>query len=127
MKPTKGQRMTMQQTYAYMLQHNIPRPMINAIREALIYDAVVEGSNIQTDRIYSGIAVMLRQEFGFGTERILRGLRKFDEVCGSVLDKDADGKDIADWTTIMEWLKEETGIVIHTGEDNRLICEVSRD
>lgn len=126
-RATPGQAMTLQQVYAYMLHHNIPRPMIDAIRTSLIYDAVTEGHNLQMDRIFTGIAVAARKEYGFGPERILRLLRRFDNVCGSVLDKDADGNDLADWTKIMEWLKAETGIVIHTGEENRLICEVSRE
>lgn len=124
---TKGQRMTLQAIYAYLAKKGIPRWQIDAIREALIYDAVTEGHNIQMDRIYTGIAIMLRKEYGFGVERILRGLRRFDDVCGSVLDKNMDGEDIADWTNLMEWLKADTGIVIQTGDDNRLICEVSRD
>ena len=126
-RPTPGQIMTIQQVKGYLASKGVPKHMIDAIRTSLIYDAVTEGHNLQMDRIFTGIAVAARKEYGFGPERILRLLRRFDNVCGSVLDKDADGNDLADWTKIMEWLKAETGIVIHTGEENRLICEVSRE
>ena len=124
---TKSQVYTMQYVYAYMLKHNIPKPMIDAIRTSLIYDALTEADDLKYDRIYTGIAVALRKELGFGPDRIVRVLRRFDEVCGSVLDVDENGEDTANWTAIMEWLKEETGIVIHAGDDKRLICEVSRE
>ena len=126
-RPTPGQVMTIQQVKGYLASKGVPKHMIDAIRTSLIYDAVTEGHDIQMDRIYTGIAIMLHKEYGFGVERILRGLRRFDDVCGSVLDKNMDGEDIADWTNLMEWLKAETGIVIHTGDDNRLICEVGRE
>lgn len=126
-KATPGQIMTIQQVKGYLASKGVPKPMIDAIRISLIHDAVTEGHSLQMDRIFTGIAVAARKEYGFGPERILRLLRRFDEVCGSVLDKDEEGEDIADWTDIMEWLKAETGIVIHTGEENRLICEVGRE
>lgn len=127
MKPTPGQRMTMQAVYAYLARHGIPKHMIQQIQVSLIYDAVTQGEDLKYDRIYSGIALALRKEMGWGPERILRVLRRFDDVCGSVLDKDENGEDLANWNKLMQELKEETGLVIHTGDDNRLICEVSRD
>lgn len=125
-KPTPGQKLTLQKVYAYMLAHNIPRQMIAAIRETLIYDAVVESADLRYDRIYTGVAIMLHEEFGFGATRILRGLKKFDEICGSVLDTDENGNEVANWPDLMKRLEDETEIVIHTGEDNRLICEHRR-
>lgn len=122
MKATKNQIMTLQSVKAYMLSHNIPKPMIESIRTALIYDAVVEGNFLQYDRIYTGVALMLHREFGFGAERIARGLHSFDEICGSVLSEEEGGSN-AEWPDLMQQLKDETGIVIHTGTDKRLICE----
>ena len=124
---TPGQKMTMQQVYGYLAQRGVPKHMIQMIQMSLIYDAITEGNDMKYDRIFTGIAIALRKECGWGAERILRVLRKFDEVCGSVLEKDLEGEELANWTKLMEWLKEETGIVIHTGEDTRLICEVSRE
>lgn len=123
MKPTKGQTMTMQQVYVYLTSRGVPKQKIHQIREALIYDAVTEGTDLKYDRIYTGIALMLRRAYGFGQERILKGLREFDKTVGSVLQ---DGEDSKDWTDLIRELEEETGIQIHTGSDNRLICEAKR-
>lgn len=124
MKVTDGQKLTLQKVYAYLASKGIPKQMIRAIREALIYDAVVEADDIKYDRIYTSIGIMLRKAFGFGPERIIRGLKCFDETCGSVLsDGEHEGKD---WTDLMQWFQDETGIVIHTGDDNRLVCESTR-
>jgi hypothetical protein len=119
--------MTMQQVEAYLARYGIPKQMIKKIRLALIYDAVTEGKDLKYDRIYTGIALAARRAYGFGPERILRLLREFDSICGSVLDDGEHTADPRDWTDIMQELKDETGIVINTGEDNRLICEVSRE
>lgn len=124
---TAGQQMTMQQVEAYLARYGIPKQMIKKIRLALIYDAVTEGKDLKYDRIYTGIALAARRAYGFGAKRILRLLRMFDRICGSVLEDGEHTADPRDWTDIMQELKDETGIVIHTGEDNRLICEVSRE
>ena len=125
MKATKGQNLTMQQVYAYLASKGVPKSMIRAIREALIYDAVVESTDIRYDRIYTSIGIMLRKTFGFGAERIIRALKAFDQICGSVLAVEDGGED-KDWTELMQWFQDETGIVIHTGADNRLVCESTR-
>ena len=111
--------MTIKQVEMYLLQKGIPRSMIQNIRISLTYDAVTQGHDIQYDRIFTGIALMLRKEFGFGPERIIRGLRRFDNECGSVIDDPEK-----DWGDLMKELKDETGIVIRTGDDDRLICEI---
>ena len=101
--------------------------MVDSILADLILYSVTEGKDLKYDRIYSGVALMLWRRYKLSGPEILEGLREFDRICGSVLDKDENGEDTANWTAIMEWLKEETGIVIHTGDDKRLICEVSRE
>lgn len=126
MKETEGMRMTLNEVCGYLASKGIPRSMINRIRLSLIYDAVTQGSDIKYDRIYAGMALMLRRAYGFGQERILKGLHMFDQIAGSVI-ADDDNPSNKDWMDIMAELKAETGIVIHTGDDNRLICEVSRD
>lgn len=125
MKATAGQKITIQQVNAYLASRGIPKQMVRAIREALILDAVVEGTDLKYDRIYTAVGIMLRKTYGFGAERIIRGIRAFDQICGSVLDEDEGGEG-KDWTELMKWFQDETGIVIHTGADNRLVCESTR-
>lgn len=112
---------------AYLAAHGIPRQMVDNIRVVLVNDAIQESTAMKYDRIYTGIALAVRHTCGFGPERILRVLREFDRICGSVIGD--DGPDERPWTEIMEELKRETGIVIHTDteNENRLICEVSRE
>ena len=116
----------MQQVEGYLAKYGIPKQVIKQIRIALISDAVTEGKDLKYDRIYTGIALAARRAYGFGAVRILRLLRSFDAICGSVLEDGEHTTDPREWTDIMQELKDETGIVIHTGEDNRLICEISR-
>lgn len=123
---SEGMKMTMNEVAGYLASKGVPRWMINRIRISLIYDAVTQGADIKYDRIYAGMALMLRRAYGFGQERILKGLHMFDQIAGSVI-ADDDNPSNKDWMDIMAELKAETGIVIHTGDDNRLICEVSRD
>lgn len=103
----------------YLLKHNIPPAMVDNIRAAFVNDAVREAQDMKYDRIYSGIALMLRQEFGFGAKRIMRGMRRFDGLCTKV------AHDEITWEELMGELDRETGIVIRTDDENggRLICE----
>lgn len=124
-KLTQGQQKTIEDFRLFLNKYySVPTKAFDMFREALIYDAVTQGKDVKYDRIFCGIALMLHDEFGFGARRIFRGLSKFDEVCGSVLQTDEDGNDIADWPDLMQRLKDETGIVIRTGDDNRLIVEI---
>ena len=122
MKQTKGQKITMSQVYPYLLGHGIPRQMIDSIRVSLIYDAMTEAHNIAYDRIYTGIALMLNDVFNLSAEQILDGLTYFDKVCAEVI-MDPDHKAPKDWMDHMDRLREETGIVVYTGDDKRLIVE----
>lgn len=116
---TDGMKYTIGQITGYLASRGIPKEMLRQIRLSLTYDAVTQSNEIKYDRIFAGIALMLHRTYGFGQDRIIRGLKSFDEIVGSVLD-DAEDRD---WKTIMEELKEETKIAIRTGDDNRLICE----
>lgn len=120
-------QLNLQQVKAYLAAHGIPRQMVDKIRVVLTSDAIQESTAMKYDRIYTGIALAARRAYGFGPERILRLLREFDSICGSVLEDGEHTVDPRDWTDIMQELKDTTGIVIHTGDDNRLICEVSRE
>lgn len=119
------QLLSLKAVETYLAHYGIPRHMITKIRASLINDAIRESDSMKYDRIYTGIALALRKAYGFGPEKILRGLKKFDEICGSVLT--GDGLDERDWTDIMQELKDETGIVISTADENRLIFEISRE
>lgn len=123
MKKTPGQRLTMQQVYGYLAGRGIPRQMIEGIRTALIYDGVTEAKDVMYDRIYSAVALMIWRRYKLSPSEIVEALKEFDRICGAVLDSDESEEAGAEWTDIMKELREETGIVIHTGDDNRLICE----
>lgn len=123
-KPTKTQLKTINDFRGYMNKYySVPTKVFDTFREALIYWAVVEGDDLKYDRIYSGVALMLHRRYHLSGPEILEGLREFDAVCGSVLDKDENDEDMANWHDLMVELRDETGIVIHTGDDNRLVCE----
>lgn len=109
--------MNMKQVTLYLTKHGIPKPMINEIRMAFMDDAIRNGGNIQADRIYTSVALMLRRAYGFGAQRILKGLKCFDELNGSALEDKT-------WEELMKELDEETGIIIRSGEDkDRLAFE----
>lgn len=114
---TEGMKYSLQQITGYLKARGIPKQMIDQIRMSLTYDAVTQSKDIQYDRIYTGIGLMLRKEYGFGRERILRGLKCFDDTVGSVLDPDKD------WTTVMDELRDDVGIIIRSGDENRLVIE----
>lgn len=123
MKETKGQRMTMNQVYGYLASRGVPKMMIHAIRYSLIQDAITEGTDMKYDRIYTGIALAVRRAYDLEAEEILKALREFDKIAGSVLIR--DDETAPSWTDIMQELKDETGLVIHTGPDDRLVCELA--
>ena len=123
-KLTKNQRKSIDDFRLFLNKYySVPTKVFDSFREQLIYFAVTEANWLMYDRIYSGVALMLWRRYKLSGPEILEGLREFDAVCGSVLDKDENGEDIANWHDQMEELKEATGIVIHTGDDNRLVCE----
>ena len=111
--------------YAYLAKMGVPKHTVQMIQIAMIQDALTQSGNMKCDRIYTGIGLMLHDVFGFGQKRIFKGLHGFDDICGSVLSDDPENE--KDWVDIMQRFKNETGIVIHTGGDDRLIAEVSRD
>lgn len=109
--------------YRLLRMYGVSKEFTDAILSDLIYYAVTEGNDLKYDRIYSGVALMLHRRYHLSGPEILEGLREFDAVCGSVLSDEETGEEGADWRDLMAELKEATGIVIHTGDDNRLICE----
>lgn len=66
---------------------------------------------------------MLWRRYKLSGPEIFKGLEEYDRICGSVLRNDETGEDGEDWGDLMKELKDNTGIVIRTGDDNRLICE----
>lgn len=122
-KATAGQRMTLDAVYRLLHMYGCSNYQINAIRESLIYYSVTEGTDVKYDRIYSAVAILLWRRYQLSGLEIYNALHDFDAVCGSVLRNDETGEDGLDWGDLMQELKDNTGIVIHTGDDNRLICE----
>ena len=110
---------SMKQVHAYLASRGIPKPMVRQIQLVLVHDAITQGRAMQYDRIYAGIALMLRKCYGFGLERILKGLHCFDDIAGSVIDNPDK-----DWTDIMQELKDETGIVVRSGDGDRVFFEI---
>lgn len=94
------------------------------MRIDLTYDAVTQAEAIMYDRIYSAVALMLRKKLNFGAERIMKCLHGLDDVIGSTMTD--EGKGNTGWTELMQELKDETGIVISSGDDGRLFAEISR-
>lgn len=108
--------MTMKQVKGFLRTHGVSPNMIDAIRLTMIEDAVQNGKDIQADRIYTLLALMLHDCYGMGQKRIVKGLQKFDELCGLPANE-------YPWEKLMEELHEKTGIVIHSGDDDRLVFE----
>lgn len=108
-----------------MHRKGVKKDIIEEFRVLLCCDAVTQAEAVMYDRIYSAIALMLRKHLGFGPKRIMECLKAFDETVGRT--KTADGDGNTGWTSLMQELKDETGIVISSGDGNRLVCEVSRE
>lgn len=101
---------------AYLQAKGIPKSMINEIRLALTNDAVKQSISVQADRIFTIVALTLREAYGFGYKRIFDGLKKFDEL-------NQQAADDYIWPELMERLRDETGIVVKSGDDQRIAFE----
>ena len=106
----------MKQVTAYLRQKGIPPSMVEQIRLAFANDAVQNSAGVQADRIYTILALTLREAYGFGHERIFKGLQKFDELNGQAAES-------YEWPDLMKRLQDETGIVITTNTDERIAFE----
>ncbi len=114
-------RYTMDQITTYLRVKGVPSQMIYQIRMALAQDALTEADNVHWDRIFTSIASSLRKCFGFGPTRIMRCLQEVNDTMARVGDNEET------WHEIMENLKNDVGIVVRTGGDDRLIIEVGID
>lgn len=101
---------------AYLQAKGIPKSMINEIRIALTNDAVQQSTAVQADRVFTIVALTLREAYGFGYKRIFEGLKKFDELNQMAADDYI-------WPELMERLRDETGIVVKSGDDQRIAFE----
>lgn len=108
--------MTMKQVTAYLRQKGIPPSMVDQIRLAFANDAVQNSNGVQADRIYTLLALTLHEEYGFGHQRIFRGLQRFDQL-------NAEAAESYKWPELMERLQDETGIVIAANTDERIAFE----
>lgn len=113
-------KLTMKAVKGYLKTHGVSPNMIDAIRIAMTEDAVQSGKDIQADRIYTLIALMLHDCYSMGQKRIIKGLQYFDQLCGLTAEE-------YPWEKLMEELHEKTGLVIHSGDDERLIFEYKPD
>lgn len=108
----------MKQVTMYLKRHGIPQNMVESIRIAMTQDAVQNGNDIQTDRIFILLALVLHDCYGMGQKRIIKGLQMFDDYCGRIADD-------LEWKDIMKELHDKTGLIVRTNEGNRLIFEYS--
>lgn len=99
----------------------IPPTMIQTIRQWLAQDAVKEAEYLHWDRIFTVFAMSIRETYGFGAERILRCLQRADDIMKDISDNKTT------WHELAVKLKDETGIIVRNGDDDRLIIEVRDD
>jgi len=101
----------------YLLKHGIPPRFVDEVRAALVNDAIRESTDMKYDRIYAGIALAAYNSYGFGAKRALRLLRAFDDLAGSMAEPGNS------WDDLMLDLRNKTGLVVRTDEENRLVFE----
>lgn len=106
----------MKQVKGFLRTHGVSPNMIDAIRATMIADAVQNGKDIQADRIYTLLALTLHDCYGMGRKRIVKGLQHFDGLCGLPANE-------YPWEKLMEELYEKTGLVVRSGDGDRLIFE----
>lgn len=109
-------KLTMKQVKGYLRTHGVSPNMVDAIRLTMIEDAIQNGKDVQADRIYTLIALMLHDVYQMGQKRIVKGLQHFDKLCGLTADE-------YPWEKLMEELYEKTGIIVRSGDDDRLVFE----
>ena len=102
----------------YLRTKGVTREKIEWIRQVLSADAVVQASNLKHDRIYTAVALAGYRAWDFEGEKGLELLKHFEKIMEDV--EDEDGKN---WPARMKELKDGAGIVIITGEGNRVIVE----
>lgn len=112
MKPT----LTEKQIRDFLKSRGISKNMTDAIIITLTQKAIEEGNSVQADRIYTFMALMLHEVYGFGAKRIIKGLEKYDEYCGRTPEE-------WDWPDIMKELREKTGLVIQSNSADRIVFE----
>ena len=100
----------------YLRSKGVPQSVIKDIRMAFINDAVMNAGGVHADRLYTAVAMMLHDAYGFGHKRIFAGLAKLDELYERIAD---DVK----WVDVMSELREKTGIVVRSGSDDRIAFE----
>ncbi len=121
-RPTlQKEHMSIKHIKGYLMSKGIPPAMVDKIREDLAWDAVEQSRDIKYDRIYSAVALLLRRKLKFGPKRIVDMLSGLDEIMEEAIK--LNGR----WDILMSELRDETGIVIRTDEENRVILENWRE
>lgn len=114
-------KLTMKEVVPYLKSKGIPFSMIQMIRIAFACDAVEEAGNLHWDRIYTAIALGLYHSHGYEAEEILSILQAINDEMVRLEDKGLE------WPDLMRELKDETGIVVRTGDGQRVIVEITAE
>lgn len=101
--------------YGLLRSKNINDNTIRQIKECLTWEAVHEASNVQFDRIFTAMCMAIREEYGFGGKKILRAADRANKILISI------GESEESWQDLMQNLREETGIIVRTGDDRFVI------
>lgn len=106
--------LTMQQAKALLRARGFSPSAIEQLRIALADDAVRNSDDIKADRLYTIVAMTLRNAYGFGYKRIFKGLKEFDRLNGLVSSEELP------WDQMMEELHKTTGLIVRTGTGDRI-------
>ena len=101
----------------YLLKHKVPPAMVDQMIVAMASDAMIEGTDAQYDRFFACIALTCKRVLGFDETQILNVLRGVDNIMVSVKNEEFS------WNDIMDQCREETGYVMQTDAENRLVLE----
>jgi len=103
------------QAKQYLRSRGIPERVVDALMLSIVQEAMEQTEYFQSDRVYTAIGIMLHDVYGFGHRRILKGIKRIDELFGEMKDRP--------WPSLMQEFKDKTGIVIRNGDENRMYFE----
>ena len=101
----------------YLRSKGITQTMINEIRFAFASDALAQSHNLKADRVYTVFCLAMLED-DLEPERILKISQNADRLFGRIR------RDETDWQTEMNRLRDDGGIVIHTGDDDRILIDI---
>lgn len=103
-------------------RYKVPDALLRQYRVVCADKAVQDGTEVKMNRIYSITALALarytrKKGYKWGIKRLTEFLNFFSELYEEFVNGDDS------WRKLMETLRNETGIVIRTGEEGDEICE----